>query len=77
MEHTISQVSSLVYPKSDRLLIKNTDRMSLYCITTVPLMWNRHTGLDPVSSGPLKLLDSASTKNAVRNDGGFICFHVV
>jgi len=29
----------------------------------------RHTGLDPVSSKPLKNMDSGSAKNAVRNDG--------
>ena len=37
---------------------------------------SRHTGLGPVSSQALKTLDSGSAKNAVRNDGAKLDFHV-
>jgi 2-methylcitrate dehydratase PrpD len=47
----------------------NNGKFSIQYITAVPLTNIRHTGLDPVSSKPLKNQDSGSAKSAVRNDG--------
>jgi hypothetical protein len=44
-------------------------------ITAVPLAKIRHTGLGPVSSQPLKNMDSGSAKIAVRNKGLFFDFN--
>jgi len=44
-------------------------------VTAKTLAKIRHTGLDPVSSQPLKNMDSGSAKNAVRNEGLFFDFN--
>ncbi|MFT4607120.1 MAG: hypothetical protein ACI8ZV_000800, partial [Chitinophagales bacterium] len=43
-------------------------------ITAVPLTWNRHTGLDPLSSDSLNLPDFGPAKSAVWDDGSSIYF---